>query len=244
MDQCLLSVRARFAAAGSGRRLRRVAAAAILASLQLLSLQAALAAEPLKIALSMTPLSLPIFVADSEGYFAAEGVAVALEQVIGGHRSLQRLLEGGADLATSSEAVVMFNSFRSGDYAVIATFVTSDDDVKVIARPGSGIAAAKDLRGKRIGTITGASAHFYLDTLLLLNGVDPKAAQVRHLQPEDMAAALAKGQTKTFYSQGTRLKTVQLNGGVTVTLHITYYHRFLCPEKAKNKKANPACFPC
>ena len=194
MDQCLLSVRARFAAAGSGRRLRRVAAAAILASLQLLSLQAALAAEPLKIALSMTPLSLPIFVADSEGYFAAEGVAVALEQVIGGHRSLQRLLEGGADLATSSEAVVMFNSFRSGDYAVIATFVTSDDDVKVIARPGSGIAAAKDLRGKRIGTITGASAHFYLDSLLLLNGVDPKAAQVRHLQPEDMAAALAKGE--------------------------------------------------
>ena len=183
MDQMSLSVRARIGAA-----------AAIVALLQLFPMHAVLAAEPLKLAVSMTPLSLPIFIAESEGYFAAEGAAVVLEELVGGHRTLQRLLNGGADLATSSEAVVMFNSFRSGDYAVIATFVTSDDDVKVVARPGSGIAVAQDLRGKRIGTIVGASAHFYLDTLLLLNGVDPKAVQMRNLQPEDMAGALAKGE--------------------------------------------------
>lgn len=194
MDQTLLSVRAPIGLAAWRRRLRRAAAAAILALLQLFPAHAALAAEPLKIAVSMTPLSLPILIAESEGYFAAEGVAVVLEEVLGGHRTLQRLLEGGADLATSSEAVVMFNSFRSADFAVIATFVSSDDDVKVLARPGSGILSAKDLRGRRVGTITGAAAHFYLDTLLLLNGVDPKAVQVRHLQPEDMAAALTKGE--------------------------------------------------
>ena len=57
------------------------------------------------------------------------------------------------------------------------------------------------------------------------------------------AAALAKSQPKTFHSQGMRSKTVQLTGGVTVTLHITYYHRFQSPEKAKNKKANRGMFP-
>jgi len=57
------------------------------------------------------------------------------------------------------------------------------------------------------------------------------------------AAKLAKSQPKTFHSQGTRPKTVQLMGGVTVTLDITYYHRFQCPEKAKNKKANRGMFP-
>jgi len=31
--------------------------------------------------------------------------------------------------------------------------------------------------------------------------------------------------------------------GVTVTLHITYYHRFLVPEKAKNKKLNRDTYP-
>ena len=57
------------------------------------------------------------------------------------------------------------------------------------------------------------------------------------------AAKLAKSQPKTFHSQGTRPKTVQLMGGVTVTLDITYYHRFQCPEKAKNKKANRGMYP-
>ena len=60
---------------------------------------------------------------------------------------------------------------------------------------------------------------------------------------EAEAAKLAKSQPKTFHSQGMRPKTVQLTGGVKVTLHITYYHRFLCPEKAKNKKANRGMFP-
>ena len=57
------------------------------------------------------------------------------------------------------------------------------------------------------------------------------------------AAKLAKSQPKTFHSQGTRPKTVKLTGGVTVTIHITYYHRFQVPEKAKNKKANRGMFP-
>ena len=58
------------------------------------------------------------------------------------------------------------------------------------------------------------------------------------------AAKLAKSQPKTFYSQGPRPKTVQLTGGVTVTLDVTYYHRSLSPEKAKNKKPIAGCFRC
>jgi len=57
------------------------------------------------------------------------------------------------------------------------------------------------------------------------------------------AAKLAKSQPKTFHSQGTRPKTVTLTGGVKVTIHITYYHRFQVPEKAKNKKANRGMYP-
>ncbi len=57
------------------------------------------------------------------------------------------------------------------------------------------------------------------------------------------AAKLAKSQPKLFHSQGPRPKTVQLTGGVTVTLKITYYHRFQRPEKSTNKKANRGMFP-
>jgi ABC-type nitrate/sulfonate/bicarbonate transport system substrate-binding protein len=149
--------------------------------------------EPLRLSVSKTPLSLPVYVADSLGYFAAEGVALDIHEVIGGHRTLQELLAGTADLATSSEAVVMFNSFQQSNYAVIATFVSSDDDVKIITRADTGISNPRQLAGKRVGTVVGAASHYYLDTVLLLHGVDPKTVRLSNLQPEVMAEALKKG---------------------------------------------------
>ncbi len=151
------------------------------------------AVEPLKIAVSRSPLSLPFFVAEKNGYFAAEGVSVKTSEAIGGHRALQLLLSGEADLATSSDAVVMFNSFKTSDFAVIATFVSSDDDIKLVVRPGAGIVLPNDLVGKRIGTVIGSASHYFLDTYLLFQGVDPQEVKVVGLQPEMMAAAMKSG---------------------------------------------------
>jgi ABC-type nitrate/sulfonate/bicarbonate transport system substrate-binding protein len=151
------------------------------------------AAEPLVLAVSRTPLSLPLYVADQEGYFAAEGVPVTLQEVIGGHRTMQALLAGEADLATSSDAVVTFASYRSQAFVLLASFVTSTDDVKLVVGPTSGITGVGDLTGKRVGTILGSASHYYLDTLAVLGGVDPKQLEVVGLQPEDMAAALQRG---------------------------------------------------
>ncbi len=160
----------------------------------LLGAGAAMAAEPWVLALSRTPLSLPFFVAESEGYFAAEGVALKINEVIGGHRTMQLLLDGQADLATSSEAVVMFSSFKRDDFSVIASFVSSTDDVKLIVRGDSGINRPADLAGKRVGTVMGAASQYYLDTLVLLSGADPKSIKTIGLQPETMAAALRQGE--------------------------------------------------
>ena len=103
---------------------------------------------------------------------------------------MQQLLEGSADLATSSEAVVMFNSFQRTDFAVIASFVTSDDDVKIITRADTGISQPHQLAGKLVGTVTGAASHYFLETLLLSKGIEPKSVRIRNLQPEAMGEAL------------------------------------------------------
>ena len=149
-------------------------------------------AQPMRLSVSTTPLSLPIFVAESKGYFAAEGLPVTINEVIGGHRTLQQVFEDNADVATSSEAVVMFNSFKRSDYAVIASFVTSDDDVRIVTRASKGIAGVAQLRGKRVATVIGAASHYYLDASLLLSGLDPNQVQVRHLEPEQMVNALER----------------------------------------------------
>ena len=173
--------------------LHRFAAAFSFALLSLFWASAALSAEPLRISLSQTPLSLPFYVADNQGYFAAEGLKLTIQDVIGGHRTMQQLLEGTADLATSSEAVVMFNSFQRSDFAVIASFVSSDDDVKIVTRADTGVTQPNQLMGKIVGTVTGAASHYYLETVLLLNGVSPREVHVRNLQPENMAKALKNG---------------------------------------------------
>lgn len=171
-------------------RLRPYLVLLLLLSLQLVISSTIWSAEPLRISVSKTPLSLPVYVADSMGYFSSEGLQIKIREVIGGHRTLHELLAGTADLATSSDAVVMFNSFQSNNYAVIATFVTSDDDIKIVTRSDTGIAHPRHLQGKRVGTVTGAASHYYLDMLLLLHGVDPKSVQLHNLQPEEMIDAL------------------------------------------------------
>ncbi len=150
-------------------------------------------AAPLTLALSMSPLSLPFFVAESEGFYAAEGVQVQTNEVIGGHRAMQDMLAGKADLATCSEAVIMFTSFKRDDFVVLASFGTSLEDVKVLTLESSKVTRARDLAHRRVGTIVGAASHYYLDTLAMLDGVAPESLEIVALQPETMAVALQQG---------------------------------------------------
>jgi len=172
----------------------RVLASLIFLTLILSGIPVASASDVLSIAVSRTPLCLPFYIAEHEGFFAAEGAQVEFREVVGGHRAMQQLLTGATDLATASDAMIMINSFKRDDFAVIGTFVTSNDDVKLVTRNESGITRADQLAGKRIGTVIGSSADYFLDTLLLFHGVDPKSPHVINLQPENMEASLSKGE--------------------------------------------------
>lgn len=150
-------------------------------------------AAPLTLALSMSPLSLPFFVAESEGFYAAAGVQVQMIEVIGGHRAMQDMLAGKADLATCSEAVIMFTSFSRDDFVVLASFGTSLEDVKILTLESSKVERVRDLSHHRVGTVVGSASHYYLDTLALLEGVAPESLEIVALQPEAMAQALQQG---------------------------------------------------
>ena len=52
-------------------------------------------AAPLKIGVSETILSLPLFVAQAEGYFQKRGVNVEFVSCIGGNRCVRNMLAGG-----------------------------------------------------------------------------------------------------------------------------------------------------
>ena len=138
-----------------------------------------------RIAMSATPLSSPFIIAQQKGFFKELGINVEIKQVKGGHLSLNAVLAGEADIATSSEAVVMFNSFKRSDFSVFCTFVTSDNDVKIIARSDSGINSINALKGKKVGTILGTSAHFFLSYTLLMNGVSEDGITISNFKPHE-----------------------------------------------------------
>ena len=172
---------------------RRGLAWFILAAWGSLWLGAAAFALPLKIAVSRTNLSLPLYVAQAQGLFAAEGLEVELLQCLGGVRCMAELTSGRADVGTSTEIVGALLSFQRRDFALIATFVGSAHDVKLLTRKSAGIASWADLAGRRIATVQGSSAQYYLDAALLFNGVPPQRVDLVLLQPEQVGAALAAG---------------------------------------------------
>lgn len=149
--------------------------------------------QKFSIAVSRTPLSAPFYVAKEKGFFAEEGVTPEFLDLAGGHRCLKAVLDNKADMGTASDLPIMFNSFKRDDYVISATFVTSNNDVKIMATKDSRIQSPKDFSGKKVGVILGASSQFFLDFFLLNNGLSPQDIEVVGLSPEKMPVALANG---------------------------------------------------
>lgn len=153
------------------------------------------------IAVSVTPLSAPIIIADKQGYFANQGLDIRLDQYIGGMRTAKAMFESKADFATSSEVVVMFNSFTQNDFYIVSTFVESDNDVKLLTSKKTGIRSVTDLNNRRIGTINGtSSAHYFLDQVLLINGIDTGGKDIVKINPEDTSKVLLNRQVDAVAS--------------------------------------------
>lgn len=150
-------------------------------------------AKSLTIAVSKTPLSTPLYVARAKGLFEKHGLDVTLKEINGGHLCFKALIAGEADLATSSDYVVMINSFSRTDYAVVSTFVSSDNDVKLMTSLQHGIMRPIQLKNKKVGVVKGGSSMFFLDRFLLLNGMNMRDIQLVHLEPAEMPLALKQG---------------------------------------------------
>lgn len=168
-----------------------------LAATVLLGAQAA--AAPLTIGVSTTPLSTPFYIAEKQGYFAKEGLEVALKDCNGGKTCLSWLLSGEVQLATASELPVMFSSFTRKDTSIVASFAATNRNVKLVTRKGANIRTPRDLSGKRVGLVRGAAGEYFLDLVLLAYGIDPATVTVVDL-PADAMEAAAKARTVDVFA--------------------------------------------
>jgi ABC-type nitrate/sulfonate/bicarbonate transport system substrate-binding protein len=107
-----------------------------------------------------------------------------------GRECYQWLADGQVDVATAAELLVATAGAAHRDLAIIATISASSYQIKLVARRSAKIAEAPQIRGKRVGTVRGSSAQYFLDNWLVYNDIDPGAVTVVGFAPDRLAAAL------------------------------------------------------
>jgi ABC-type nitrate/sulfonate/bicarbonate transport system substrate-binding protein len=147
-------------------------------------------AAPLTLAVSSGPVSLPIYVAEARGYFKDEGLDLRLRDCASGRECYQWLADGSVDVATAAELLVATGSAAHRDLAIFATISASSYQIKLVARRSAQIAEAPQVRGKRIGTVPGSSAGYFLDNWLVFNDIDPSSVTLVGLAPDRLVKAL------------------------------------------------------
>ncbi|MEE9247186.1 MAG: NrtA/SsuA/CpmA family ABC transporter substrate-binding protein [Dehalococcoidia bacterium] len=140
-------------------------------------------------------LPAAVWIAENKGYFEEEGLDLTIKEFDSGRLSFLAMLRGeGVDISTVAPTPIMFSSFDRQDFSILATFVFSYNDIKVIARGDKGITEAADLQGRKVGTPKGTTGQFVVEAFLIQNRIPPSEVEVVDIAPSDLPDALANNQ--------------------------------------------------
>jgi ABC-type nitrate/sulfonate/bicarbonate transport system substrate-binding protein len=140
---------------------------------------------------SLLPAS--VWIAEDKGYFGDYGLEVEIRKFDSGKASFNDMLNNGVDISTVAPTPIMFNSFDRDDFSIFATFVSSQKDVKVIAKKDSGIETAKDLKGKKIGIVQGSTSQYFLSAFLSYRNLKDSDVETIDFSPVNLPEALNNG---------------------------------------------------
>jgi NitT/TauT family transport system substrate-binding protein len=105
------------------------------------------------------------------GTFGKEGVDLDLVQFTTGLELFQAMIGGSIDMLVTGAVISNFPARGQGKAFLIndVEFATA----QLWGRGDMGVRSFADLKGKKISTTTGTTAHVFLDTALRANGIDP-----------------------------------------------------------------------
>lgn len=149
--------------------------------------------EGLKLGVARVLHSMPILVANENGYFRDEGLDVSIQPYPSGKAALDGLFRGEVEVADVAQTPIVFSSFRRDDFVVIATFLPDAPSSKLIVAGDSPIRTIADLTGRRVGVPQGTSAHFFLYVLLTDQGLARSDVVEVALAPPEMSTELLAG---------------------------------------------------
>ena len=137
---------------------------------------------------------LPLAVAEKQGFFPEQMLAVTVREFSVGKEALEAMFKGECDFATSAEPPVVEVALQRDDFRILGSLQTSDNQNRIVARTDRGIAVPDDLRGKRIATVKGTSAHYFLELFFEKYGLTSKDVAISFMKADDLLEAFTSGQ--------------------------------------------------
>ena len=168
----------------------------LIAVLMLPALQSA--ADPIRFARAESMLSLPILLAETNGYFADEGVDVTFVTTLVGKRSIEKLLSGEADLAVGGTPPVVRQLLDKKPLCIVSNLTESDNTQKIISSRQSGIRLPEDLLGKRIGLPFGTGADYGFREFMVFNALTKDDLELVNIRPAQLVKGLSKNNIDTL----------------------------------------------
>lgn len=186
--------------------------------------------EKVTIAYSTASNAILVYIAFANGYFVEEGLDATPQPHAFGKMALNAVLGEKADLATVASTPIMFAVMDGKNITTLAAIQTSNRNEAIVARQDRGISKPADLRGKKIGYTRGTTADYFLDTILLVNGIGRERVSLIDMKPADMADALGKGTVDAVSTFNPTLKQLKngLGSNGAVFFGESFYTELIC----------------
>jgi len=153
------------------------------------------AADKVRLAINLSPISALPLIAQQRGLFAKHGLDVSISNFTTGRQALETVLGGGAEIATAAESPVTAAVFAGQKVQLLARMEYSELKTVVVAK---GVVQIGDLKGKRIGYAAGTGSEVYTHELLKRAGLKKTDVTLVNLRPQDMISAAASGSIDAY----------------------------------------------
>jgi NitT/TauT family transport system substrate-binding protein len=149
------------------------------------------------LAVARSPFTyLPVYLAESLGYYREEGLGVTIAEFAGGSQSIQSVIGGSADVAAGFYEHAIELTAAGKPLQTFVTMLRYPGMALVVSPKASRpVASVADLKGLRVGVGTpGSPTHFYLNYLLSKHGLSGDAVAVVGIgAPATAAVAIEAG---------------------------------------------------
>jgi len=132
-----------------------------------------------------------IFTGMQMGSFGKAGLDLDLVQFTTGLELFQAMIGGSLDMLATGAVISNFPARGQGKAFLIndVEFATAH----LWVREDMGVKSFADLKGKKISTTTGTTAHVFLDHALRANGIDPKDVEIVNQRMSEAVTSFISG---------------------------------------------------